>query len=191
MIEKKWLMIFDNAEQDQVLKAYWPIGASGAILITSRKYCNFSKDLQRKGGTVKPFNLKESWDLLLQLLGDDWKKYEREGRISQTEVTAAKHMLDKLEGLPLAIQQAAILIQDPTIGGLTIVKTYELFKERRRTLPERHRSVRSLSEQAIDALWNMSFEALSPNARTLLGVLAWLSPGMIPFQTSFDRQPED
>jgi hypothetical protein len=125
------------------------------------------------------------------LLGDDWKKYEREGRIPQTEVTAAKDMLDKLEGLPLAIQQAAILIQDPTIGGLTIVKTYELFKERRRTLPERHRSVRSLSEQAIDALWNMSFEALSPNARTLLGVLAWLSPGMIPFPTLFDRQPAD
>ncbi|KAH8755898.1 hypothetical protein BGZ57DRAFT_1009101 [Hyaloscypha finlandica] len=185
--EKKWLMIFDNTEQDQVLKAYWPIGASGAILITSRKYRNFSKDLQRKGGTVKPFNLKESWDLLLQLLGDDWKKYEREGRIPQTEVTAAKEMLDKLEGLPLAIQQAAILIQDPTIGGLTIVKTYELFKERRRTLPERHRSVRSLSEQAIDALWNMSFEALSPNARTLLGVLAWLSPDAIQVELFLPR----
>jgi len=52
-------MIFDNAERDQVLKAYWPIGASGAILITSRKYYNFSKDLQRKGGTVKPLTRGE------------------------------------------------------------------------------------------------------------------------------------
>lgn len=184
-------MIFDNAERDQVLRAYWPIGASGAILITSRKYYNFPKDLQRKGGTVKPFNIKESWDLLLQLLGDDWKKFDREGRIPQSEVKAAKDILQELGGLPLAIQQAAIMMQDPTIGGPTIVETYELFKERRRTLPERHRSVRSPSEQAIDALWNMSFEALSPNARTLLGVLAWLSPGMITFHTLLTRQAAD
>jgi tetratricopeptide (TPR) repeat protein len=184
---KKWLMIFDNAERDQVLKAYWPIGASGAILITSRKYYNFSKDLQRKGGTVKPFNSKESWDLLLQLLGDDWKKYEREGRIPQTEITAAKNLLEELEGLALAIQQAAILIQDSTIGGPTIVKTYELFKEKVRTLPDRHRSVRSPSETALDALWDMSFKALSPHARTLLGVLAWLSPDNIQVELFLPR----
>jgi hypothetical protein len=175
-------MIFDNAERDQVLKAYWPIGASGAILITSRKYYNFSKDLQRRGGTVKPFGPKESWDLLLQLLGEDWKKDDREGRIPQTEVTAAKGMLEDLEGLALAIQQAAILIQDSTIGGPTIAKTYELFKEKVRTLPQRHRSARSSSEKALDALWDMSFKALSPNARTLLGVLSWLSPGNTSFQ---------
>lgn len=174
---KKWLLIFDNAERDQVLKAYWPIGASGAILITTRKYFNYSKDLQRKGGTILPFNLQESWDLLLQLLGDDWKKDDREGRIPQTEVVAAKNMLAELAGLALAIQQAAILIQDSTMGGPTISKTFEMFKERIRTLPPRYRSERSTSETALDALWDMSFKALSPKARTLLGVLGWLSPG--------------
>ena len=175
------MLIFDNAERDQVLKAYWPIGASGAILITARKWTNFSKDMQRKGGTVKPFSPRQSWDLLLQLLGDDWKKNDREGRISQTEALAAKNMLADLEGLALAIQQAAILIQDSTMGGPTIAKTYEMFKERVKILPPRYRSERSASEKALDALWDMSFKALTPHARTLLGVLGWLSPGKTLF----------
>jgi len=154
------------------------VGASGAILITSRKYINFSRDLQRKGDTIKPFDPKQSWDLLLQLLGDDWKKTERDGRMPASEVTAAKNMLDRLDGLALAIQQAAILIQDPEIGGPTIAKTYEMFKEKNRTLPERHSSIRSSSERSLDALWDMTFNSLTRNARALLGVLSWLSPGI-------------
>jgi|ERR1700733_3376929 hypothetical protein len=159
------------------------MGSSGAILTTSRKYYNFSKDLQRRGETIKPFDREQSWDLLLQLLGDDWKKMEREGQIPLSEVSAAKNMLERLGGLALAIQQAAILIKNPEIGGPTILKTYEMFKERIRTLPERHVSNRSNTELPLDALWDMTFSFLTKNARALLGVLAWLSPGI--FETGF------
>lgn len=185
--KKRWLMIFDNAERDQILRAYWPVGASGAILITTRKYYNFSKDLLRQGQTIRPFDPKQSWDLLLQLLGDDWKIMDRECRIPQTEVTAAKNLLERLGGLALAIQQAAQLIKNPEIGGPNIAKTYELFKERLRTLPERHQSARSTSETSLDALWDMIFNSLSRNARLLLGVLAWLSPDSIQVQLFLPR----
>lgn len=154
------------------------MGASGAILTTSRRYHNFSKDLQRKGETIKPFDPAQSWDLLLQLLGDDWMKMEREGHIPPSEVSVAKSMLGKLGGLALAIRQAAILIKNPEIGGPTIAKTYEVFKEKSRTLPERHVSDRSSTEEALDALWDITFNSLTKNARVLLGVLAWLSPGI-------------
>jgi hypothetical protein len=155
------------------------MGASGAILTTSRKYHNFSKDLQRRGDTIKPFDPAQSWDLLLQLLGDDWKKMEREGLIPQSEITAAKNLLERLGGLALAIQQAAILIKNPEIGGPTISKTYEMFKEKSRTLPERHLSDRTSTEQPLDALWDMTFNSLTKHSRALLGVLAWLSPGTV------------
>ncbi len=168
-----------NLERDQILKGYLPIGASGAILFTSRRYYNFSNDGKRKGTTVLPFDPKQSWDLLLQLLGEDWKRMDREGRIPASEVTAAKHMLHQLEGLALAIQQAAILIKDSEIGGPTIAKTYEMFKEKSLTLPERHMTPRSSSERSLDALWDMTFNSLTRNARALLGVLAWLSPGTV------------
>jgi hypothetical protein len=88
-------------------------------------------------------------------------------------------MLERLGGLALAIQQAAILIKNPEIGGPTISKTYEMFKEKSRTLPERHVSDRSSTEKPLDALWDMTFNSLRKNARVLLGVLAWLSPGIL------------
>jgi hypothetical protein len=185
--KKRWLLIFDNAENAQILKQYWPMGASGAILLTSRKYYNFSKDLQRKGDTVRPFDAQQSWELLLQLLGEDWKRMDREGKIPQSEVIVAKSLLEKLEGLALAIQQAAILIKDSEVGGSTIAKTFEVFKERIHTLPERYSNPRSTSERALDALWDMSFSLLSRNARVLLGVLAWLSPDKIPIDFFLPR----
>ncbi|KAH8602769.1 hypothetical protein B0O99DRAFT_587847 [Bisporella sp. PMI_857] len=177
--KKIWLLIFDNAEKDQVLQKYWPVGASGAILITTRKYYNFVKDLRRKGETIKPLDPKQSWDLLLHLLGEEWEKQEQEGRLPQSEMAAARLMLEKLEGLALAIQQAANLIKNPNIGGPTIAKTYESFKEKSRILPDRHSKPRTSSERALDALWDMNFNSLGINARALLGVLAWLSPDSI------------
>lgn len=184
-IRQRWYVVYKfgdtdinmSPERDQILRAYWPVGAIGSILITSRKYHNFAKDMKRKGETIKPFDAKQSWDLLLQLLGEDWQKRDRENRIPQSEITAAKNMLDKLEGLALAIQQAAQLIKSPGIVSPSIAKTYEAFKEKIRTLPERHSSVRSSAERALDALWDMIFTSLSRNGRALLGVMAWLSPG--------------
>lgn len=152
----------------------------GAILVTSRKYYNFAKDESRKGDTVKQFTAKQSWELLLELLGDEWKKADKEGTIPQSEMIAAKNWLEQLEGLALAIQQAAINIKNPSIGGPTIAKTYEKFKERMKTLPPRHSSPRSASEVPLDALWDMTFSSLRPHARILLGVLSWLSPGTSP-----------
>ena len=78
----------------------------------------------RKGDTVKPFDSKQSWELLLQLLGHDWQRADHEGKIPQSEISAAKSLLDMLEGLPLAIQEAANLIKDDNIGGPTISKTF-------------------------------------------------------------------
>ena len=185
---RRWLLIFDNAEQDYILKGYWPTGAAGAILTTSRKYHNFTKDSKRQGETIKPFDKTQSWDLLLQLLGDDWKKLDREGRLLPNEVAAAKGMLEKLGGLALAIRQAASLIKNAEIGGPTISKTYEIFRDKIKNLPERHMSDRSSTEKPLDALWDMTFNSLKKNTRVLLGVLAWFSPDSIPEQLFTPRQ---
>lgn len=178
LTKKKWLLIFDNAEKDQILQKYWPVGAMGAILITSRDFHNFAKDKTRQGMTVTPFTEKQSWELLLKLLGEDWEKQDREGTLPQSEITAAKSFLLRLEGLALAVNQAAVMIKDPNIGGPTIARTFVKFQERMQTLPPRHSSRRSASEIPLDSLWDMTFSALSQNARTLLSVFSWLSPGM-------------
>ncbi|KAH7416710.1 hypothetical protein BKA64DRAFT_701492 [Cadophora sp. MPI-SDFR-AT-0126] len=174
--KKKWLLVFDNVENEKILQSYWPVGASGAVLITSRKYHNFIHDLCRKGSTVKPFTPNQSWELLLELLGPEWKKLNQDRKIDESDVSAAKAMLKDLEGLALAIEQMAILIKDENIGGPNIAKTYEMFKDRRSKLPQRHSTERPTWEQSLDTLWDIIFRCLSPNARVLIGVLAWMSP---------------
>jgi hypothetical protein len=117
---RKCLLIFDNVERESILKGYWLVGAKGAILITSHKYYNFMKDGQRKCDTVKPFNEQQSFDLLMVLLGENWQNQYSRGLIRSTEIAAAKTLLKKIGSLALTIQQAAVLINNPDIGGNNI-----------------------------------------------------------------------
>jgi hypothetical protein len=93
-------------------------------------HINFAKDILRRGHTIKIFDPDQSWELLLQLLGGDWRKRERQNLIGTSEVTAAKALLGKIGGLALAIQQAAQLINNSDIGGGTIAQTYAEFEMR-------------------------------------------------------------
>jgi hypothetical protein len=154
-------------------------------------------DNRRKGDTVKPFNEVQSWDLLIKLLGSDWQDLDRKGLIKPAEEQAAKGLLSNIGGvgniqwngenwsntwqLALAIQQAATLIKNPSIGGPTIVSTYELFKERAKDLSIRPTGIRSEIYQSLDTLWNMTFTHLSRNARDLLSIFSLLSPGEYTF----------
>jgi hypothetical protein len=67
--------------------------------ITSRKYYNFVNDAKRQGDTIKPFNEKQSWGLLMQLLGPDWQDMDKRGLIKGTEEAAAKNLLRDLGGV--------------------------------------------------------------------------------------------
>lgn len=135
------------------------------------------EDDARKGETVKSFDAHQSFDLLVQLLGDDWKSLQQERLMEAAEVDAAHGFLNRLEGLGLAIQQAAVLIKDERVGGPTIEGTYELFKKRAQELPDRQYGRRSSTYHSLDTLWDMSFRLLPPDARVLLSCLAFLSPG--------------
>ena len=68
-------------------------------MITSRKYYNFMKDNKRKGDTVKPFNEKQSWDLLMKLLGSDYQELDRNGLMKVSEEQAARAMLKSIGGV--------------------------------------------------------------------------------------------
>jgi len=133
----------------------------------------------RKGDTVKPFDSEQSFDLLFQLLGDDWRDLQKRKLLPASEVKAATEFLRQLQGLGLAIEQAAILIKNDKIGGSMIESTYGMYKDHARNLPERQLGKRSDTYHALDTLWDMNFKQLSKNARNLLSVLSLLSPGKL------------
>lgn len=185
---KRWLLIYDNAERGQLLRGYWPVGARGSILLTSRAFYNFFEDDQRHGETVPLFNEEERWDLLKAHLGPDWEAlhFAEGNMMAEVEKAAAKTLLDKTGGLPLAITHAASLIKNPKIGNSpdkskdTSVRGFlEIFRECYNNLPERQSGPREPLFHALDTIWSIAFSALSPNAAALLGVLALLSPDLI------------
>jgi hypothetical protein len=137
------------------------------------------KDSKRNGYTVKPFNEKESWDLLLRLLGPSWQTRALEKTIPESEIRAAQVLLVRIGGLALAIEQAATMIKDATVGGSTIKTFLEYFDKCYRELPPRQKGEREKLIHALDTVWSMASRKLSPNGVSLLGVLALLSPDSI------------
>jgi Cdc6-like AAA superfamily ATPase len=169
----RWLLVFDNAESERLLKGYWPLGARGSILITSRKHYNFLKDIDRDGMTVKPFNEEQSLDLLLKLLGEAWEAKWLVEPFRLSDLEAGKALMKKIGGLALAIEQAAKLItnQKKSIRGFL-----DLFMEKLLNLPARSLGERDELVRSLDTIWSISFDSLSSNARALLGALAFLAP---------------
>jgi hypothetical protein len=110
---------------------------------------------------------------------------DRENKIPSSEVKAASAWLERLDGVSLAIQQAANLIKDPDVGGTTIAQTLEVFDERSRNTRGRNSKDGSDLARALDTLWDMSWSRLSTKSKNLLGVLAWMSPGKISSDKTF------
>lgn len=83
-----------------------------------------------------------------------------------TESGSALELSRKLDGHALAISHAA---------GLMLRRswtTQELFRAYQQ-------NPRGLHLSALDAIWQLSFESLSPDSTTLLGVVSFLRPDLI------------
>ena len=179
--DRTWLLIYDNAERSQLLQAYWPRKAAGSVLVTTRSYYNFENEEHRVGDTIPVFSPDERWDFLMQLLGKEWNNDHLGGSRGQMERSAARELLESLGGLALAITQAASLILERKITGDTSIVTFlRLFKEKRQQLPPRQIAHRDNLIHALDTVWSIRLDALSADARSLLGVFALLSPDSMP-----------
>ena len=99
--EGGWLLVFDNADQPAALKPFLLDGARGHILVTSR-----AQDFQDLG-IINPVELEklpieDATAFLLKRCGRDAAEAD--------ERDAAEQLARELDGLPLALEQAAAYI---------------------------------------------------------------------------------
>ena len=99
--KKKWLLVFDNFEDHQVLSGAWPAASRGSILVTTRRPAIATQPIDT-GLEFKEFSIPQGADLLHHLLTN------RKRSIS--EDTAAAEVSKLLNGYPLAINQMAAYI---------------------------------------------------------------------------------
>ncbi|KPM44209.1 hypothetical protein AK830_g2377 [Neonectria ditissima] len=164
-----WLLVFDNADNVDSLSDYWPSGAAGSILVSSRDpFAKSYHSFSMPGLNLEPFPEKEAAEFV--------------GRITACENTdeenqACHEMALQLGCLPLAIIQMAGVIRR---RQWTIHEFVVKFKQ-----DSRYRGLRSTGNNpqlnrygnTLVTAWN--FDDLSPSTLYILRLISILSPDCI------------
>jgi len=172
----KWLLIFDNADDIEMRKAILsllPVLNRGRVMVTSR--------LADWGDGVKKIELKKlekgpSRDYLLQKTDSSRVK-------SENDKSLAEDLAVLLDGLPVALEQAAAYICRMKIGFTRHLEEYRknqkdaLAWEKKNKLPEDY-------PRPVLTTWQMTEQRLTEAERAMLYLAAFLAPDDIPVKLS-------
>jgi len=161
-----WLLVFDNAEDYNKLKPYFPATTKGHVLITTRDINLFRSISKQVDLDVFPI------DTALSFL------QERTGYKPDDH---ANVLVEQLGCLPLALEQAAAYMEitkKDYSEYLALLHRYglELLKK---GSPVDYKKV-------VTTTWTATQGNLSPAAKLLLGMCAFLAPDKIPMQIFVD-----
>ncbi|CCK25435.1 hypothetical protein BN159_1056 [Streptomyces davaonensis JCM 4913] len=158
----RWLLVFDNADNPESVRHYFPSGGPGDVLVTSRnpQWAGVAPPLE-----VDVFRREESVALL-------------RGRGPEITNDEADRLAQALGDLPLAIVQAAAWRAETGMPA----------DEYLRLLDEKRVELLSLAapldyQQPVIAAWNVSLDHLeseNPAALRLLQLCAFCAPEAIP-----------
>ncbi|WP_432147664.1 FxSxx-COOH system tetratricopeptide repeat protein [Streptomyces sp. bgisy029] len=167
---ERWLLVFDNADDPETLRRYFPQGGSGHILVTSR---NQSWSQHGDALPVDVFLREESVEHLQR----------RAPGLSDED---ADQVATAVGDLPLAVEQAAAWIAETA----TPIDTY--LEQLSRQAPQ----VLALNQPAgypepVAATWNISIARLkdrSPAAVRLLQLCAFFAPEPISANLLYSKE---
>ena len=159
-----WLLVYDNAEGPEPLKAFLSQPGHHHRIVTSRHAGDW-------GGvatalSVLPLPPEEAVSFLRQRTGRD------EPQVAETLAEALGH-------LPLALEQAAAYMNNT---GRSLAEYLALFTDRQSALLGR-KSKHADHPDSVATAWTLSFErleAVSPIGAALLKLLSFFAPDAIP-----------
>lgn len=163
----RWLLVFDNADDPDILLNALPGAATGSILITSR-------DSTAAFGTsaesihVLPFDEDTSVDAFICLVGRD--------PTSASDREAARDISRALGGLPLAINQISGFIVQQKLGLKDFLPLYQ----KNAAKIDARKLKRGDYTHTLSTVWEISLTQLSGESSTLQNLLAFFDPDRIP-----------
>ncbi|MER7181760.1 FxSxx-COOH system tetratricopeptide repeat protein [Streptomyces hyaluromycini] len=157
-----WLLVFDNAEDVEMVRGYFPPNGPGKIIVTSR---NRAWERVATPLPVNVFEREESVELLQK-------------RSPDLSAEDADLLAEVLGDLPLAVEQAGTW---HAVTGMPVAEYVEL-------LAQRGPEILDLDPSpdypvSVAAAWDVSLERLresNPGARQLLDICASMAPEPIP-----------
>ncbi len=171
-----WLLIFDNADDLQLVADFLPTGDHGHILLTTRAHTAGS---MAQSLDVAKMDLAEGTLLLLRrakVLATDAQLEQT----SQENRTTAQAIVQAMDGLPLALDQAGAYIDETRC---TLSDYLAFYGTHRKALLQRRSMMPSEHPEPVATTWSLSFEQIeqqNPAADELLRFCAFLDADAIP-----------
>ena len=174
-----WLLIFDNADNIDTISEFLSLRHGGAILLTTRT--------QRIGRHIKRIEMvKLSREESVTLLFHHTHQGEEEqtmDKMAAHERDAAEKLDALMEGLPLALDQAAAYIEETQCSISEYLALYQSHPAR---LLNRTGTVNTTEyPYSVATTWTLSFQHIqqtSTAAVNLLSLCAFLHPDAIPME---------
>jgi transcriptional regulator with XRE-family HTH domain len=174
---KGWLLIFDNADDLEIVSEFLPARGAGHTLLTTRSQAT-GKNI--KGIEIEKMGREESALLLLRrakLIAED----DTLDAATQAQRKDAEAICELMDGLPLALDQAAAYIEENECSLQDYLSLYQTHRtallNRRGTFSKRD------YPKPVVTTWSLSFEQVqenNPAAADLLRLCAFLHPDAIP-----------
>jgi len=171
-----WLLMLDNADGLSLVPDFLPREGKGHLVLTTRAQATGKL---ASSMPVAKMELSESMQLLLHRA----KLLERDeplDTVSAAERRAAQQLVEELDGLPLAIDQAGAYIEETECS---LGDYLALYSQRRLALLKRESSLESDYSHSVASTWELSFsqvEQADTAAADLLRLCAFLHPDAIP-----------
>jgi len=176
----RWLLIFDDVEDFNLLKDMLPDEIQGRVLVTTSSQATgtFARAIP-----VEPLHTDAGARLLLRRA----KRISIESPLEQAapaDVASARTLSDMLGGLPLALDQAGAYIEE-SVSLARYIQLYQNQKERLELLKRRGIVVSHTSEHPESVVVTLSLSMQKarkqhPMARDILRFCAFLQPDAIP-----------
>lgn len=167
--EAKWLLIFDNADDQDILDDFWPVNGLGSVLVTSRDmYAKAQTYTANHGMDLTPFSVQESTDMIKQLVPSSV--------IDGQEELVAK-IAEKLGGLPLLLTQMSGVM---TRLHLSCKDFLRLCEEKDVEHLDWVGDKFSKSAQVFKISTKIGLDGLTPESLSVLQLASLLDPDCIP-----------
>jgi tetratricopeptide (TPR) repeat protein len=171
-----WLLILDNADDLALVRDFIPVGGKGHILLTTRAHATGAISARH---SLDKMSLQEGALFLLRRSKKIAAGAPLDGAPADLR-SQAENLANELDGLPLALDQAAAYIEEkPT----TIAKYTELYRSMGAKLRARRGDLPADHPESVPVTFSLAFEKVagdSAAAADLLRYCAFLEADAIP-----------
>ncbi|KAI0542140.1 NB-ARC and TPR domain protein [Xylaria digitata] len=162
----RWLIIYDHAENIDLIHAHWPIARRGQALITS---CSrlFASRPAYCGLEITTWDTEAYSGFLRSLL---WTQTGIE--MENNDTTSVYELPEKLNCHAFVISKVAGMIHRNALSIDEFMKMYRQYLSESRFIS---------GDGVINGFWQLLFDSLNEHSSSILGLLCFLAPSSIPF----------